>query len=134
MKNKYEQINLAELTRLKDFHFSEYTRFKGLIEKSQVKIKTKSYGRKDKTIAEQKAKKQKECDFVFNILKTENRELGTGELCALLNESLESTRTYNSMTFMGILGKHLITADERFLTRVGKTVEGKRSHFWKINE
>ena len=131
--NDEEKIDLKELTRLKKFHLSEYNRFKNLIRNSKTKIKEKNnfYGVGRRKILDDD--KRKERDFAFSILKVENRELGTGELCDLLNESLEATKTYNSMTFCAGLGKYLRN-DERISTRVGKTTSGKQSIFWGIKK
>ena len=129
-KTEYDKMELNALRDLRDFHQSEVNRFQGLIENRLIKIKERSNIQNDKRIAERNAKHKKECDAVYSILKTEKREIGTGELCIFLNERLDYPRLYNSMTFATLLGKYL-KADKRITSKFG-IINGIRSTIWNI--
>ena len=124
------KIELNALRDLRDFHQSEFNRFQGLIEKALGKVKEQTNAKHDKRVAQRIAKKKSECDAVYSIIKTEKRELGTGELCLFLNERLEYPRLYDSMTFATMLGKYL-KADARITSKFGN-INGKRTIIWDI--
>lgn len=128
--SKEHKIEMDELIRLKDFHLAEYHKFKGMIDNSKEKIKRNTAVRMDATAAMYAAKYKKDCDAVYSILKKENREIGTGELCTFLNERLDYTRVYNSTEFSSLLGNRL-KADKRFYTKIGH-VKGKRTTLWGL--
>lgn len=130
MNTKYDKMEIDSLRDLRDFHQAEVNRFQGLMNSRLTEIKAKAVIRTDKYNAARKGTYLNDCNAVYSILKIEKREIGTGELCTFLNERMEYTRKYDSMTFMTLLGKHLLT-DKRFYTSVGK-VKGKRTTMWGV--
>ncbi len=128
-----DQIEFDEYTRLRDFHLAEYRRYKGLLEKKRTETKVVHLETSDASKAYWKVKKKTDCDAVYSILLSKKAEIGTGELCEMLNSKMEYIHNkYDSMTFAGILGKHL-KADDRIYSFMGH-VNGRRSTIWGLSE
>jgi len=128
-----DKIELEEYTRLRDFHLSEYKRYKGLLENKRTSTKVVYNPTTDAAKVYWKEKKKMDCDAVYSILINKKEEIGTGELCDVLNTKMEYINNkYDSMTFAGILGKHL-KEDDRIYCYMGQ-VNGRRSTIWGLNE
>lgn len=127
-----DKVELEEYTRLRDFHLSEYRRYKGLLETKRTSIVVHRET-SDASKVYWKNKKKTDCDAVYSILLNKKSEIGTGELCNILNTQLEYINNkYDSMTFTNILGKHL-KADDRIYSFSG-IVNGRRSTIWGLVE
>lgn len=138
MKTKEaDKIEVEELIRLKDFHLSEYRRFKGLLEKKRSDIKedhrVSVNENTETTKAYWKNRRKADCNAVHSILLDMHREVGTGELCDLLNDKMQySEKRYDSMTFMTALGKTL-KADDTFYSYKGN-IKGRLSTVWGLRK
>lgn len=140
--NEEDKIELEELTRLRDFHFSEYNRFKHLLEKKRTTVKANHIlsctENTDISKAYWKNKRRVDLEAVHSILNESRKELGTGELCTLLNEKMQYViKKYDSNTFMTMLGNTL-KSDDKIYSYAGN-VNGRRSTVyglseWKINK
>lgn len=128
---------MTEYIKLRNFHYAEYRKYKALVNEEKAlkiqNIKEKNFRKSKRHILEKRVKE--DCDFVYNLLKIENREIGTGELCIFLNERLDSSsyiKKYESTTFKIILGKYL-QKDERITSYFGH-VRGRRTLLFNRKE
>lgn len=128
-----DKIEFEEYTRLRDFHLAEYRRYKGLLERKRTTTKVVHNETSDAAKVYWKNKKKTDCDAVYSILLNKKTEIGTGDLCDILNTQMEYIHNkYDSMTFSGILGKHL-KEDDRIYSFMGN-VNGRRSTIWGLSE
>lgn len=128
-----DKIEYEELTRLRDFHLSEYKRFNSMILKKKTDSKLRLNESTEALRTYWKNKRIIDCNEVYSVLKAKKTETGTGELCLLLNEKMQYiVKKYDSMTFMNILG-NVIKQDPRFYT-YSDVVNGRRSTLYGLTE
>jgi hypothetical protein len=102
-----------------------------MIEDKRENLKVSCLETSDASKAYWKNKRKTDCDAVYTILKESNKEIGTGELCELLNKKMGGAK-YDSTSFMTALGKKL-REDDRIVSFMGH-VKGRRTTIYKLKD
>jgi hypothetical protein len=147
MDDKYYKQQIEVLRRELKFHESEIVRIRSLITKYSDELSGFKKEKRENsgpyilhTIA--RARKKRDIEWIYNMLKVEKRQVKTNELCEMLNGRLDQPVSgpkeknrgmYKSMTFAATLGKD-IAMDDRFNIVDTRNDDNQRTKAFGLSE